>query len=54
MQIEFTGDGVKSLFHGLGLRMSRKAISSALAWTLYEELIRRAELTWEAPKGGLL
>jgi solute carrier family 25 protein 38 len=40
-------DGVKSLFDGLGLRMSRKAISSALAWTLYEELIRRAEHTWE-------
>ena len=39
-------DGVKSLFHGLGLRMSRKALSSALAWTLYEELIRRAEHTW--------
>jgi solute carrier family 25, member 38 len=39
-------DGVKSLFNGLGLRMSRKALSSALAWTLYEELIRRAEHTW--------
>ena len=37
-------DGVRSLFDGLGLRMGRKAISSALAWTLYEELIRRAEL----------
>ena len=37
-------DGVRSLFGGLGLRMGRKAISSALAWTLYEELIRRAEL----------
>jgi len=37
-------DGFKSLFNGLGLRMGRKAISSALAWTLYEELIRRAEL----------
>ena len=36
-------DGVRSLFDGLGLRMGRKAISSALAWTLYEELIRRAE-----------
>ncbi|RDL42019.1 Solute carrier family 25 member 38-like protein [Venustampulla echinocandica] len=39
-------DGLKSLFDGLGLRMSRKAMSSALAWTLYEELIRRAELAW--------
>ncbi len=36
-------EGVKSLFDGLGLRMGRKALSSALAWTLYEELIRRAE-----------
>ncbi len=39
-------DGVKSLFDGLGLRMGRKALSSALAWTLYEELIRRAETVW--------
>ena len=37
-------DGVRSLFDGLGLRMGRKALSSALAWTLYEELIRRAEM----------
>lgn len=37
-------DGVRSLFDGLGLRMGRKALSSALAWTLYEELIRRAEI----------
>lgn len=40
-------DGVKSLFDGLALRMGRKAISSALAWTLYEELLRRAESRWE-------
>jgi solute carrier family 25 protein 38 len=40
-------DGFKSLFNGLGLRMGRKAMSSALAWTLYEELIRRAELVWK-------
>ena len=40
-------EGFRSLFDGLGLRMSRKAMSSALAWTLYEELIRRAELQWE-------
>lgn len=39
-------DGLKSLFDGLGIRMGRKALSSALAWTLYEELIRRAELAW--------
>jgi solute carrier family 25, member 38 len=47
-------DGVKSLFDGLALRMSRKAMSSALAWTLYEELIRRAELTWRLSHGGEL
>lgn len=34
-------DGIKSIWSGLGLRMSRKALSSALAWTVYEELIRR-------------
>jgi len=48
-------DGLKSLFDGLGLRMGRKAVSSALAWTLYEELIRRAELAWTSKQGeGLL
>jgi solute carrier family 25, member 38 len=47
-------DGIKSLFDGLALRMSRKAISSALAWTLYEELIRRAEYTWKRSRGGEL
>ena len=40
-------EGVRCLFDGLGLRMGRKALSSALAWTLYEELIRRAEGKWE-------
>ncbi|CRG84893.1 Solute carrier family 25 member 38 homolog [Talaromyces islandicus] len=39
-------DGGKGLFRGLGLRMGRKAISSALAWTVYEELIMRAEKRW--------
>lgn len=43
-------EGVKSLFDGLGLRMGRKAISSALAWTIYEELIRRAESAWTGEK----
>ena len=47
-------DGFRSLFDGLGLRMGRKALSSALAWTLYEELIRRAELRWEANAGAAL
>lgn len=41
-------DGVRSLFDGLGLRMARKALSSALAWTVYEEVIRRAEVRWAA------
>jgi solute carrier family 25 protein 38 len=39
-------DGVRSLFGGLGLRITRKALSSALAWTVYEELILRAEIRW--------
>ncbi|KAF4968216.1 hypothetical protein FZEAL_10425 [Fusarium zealandicum] len=37
-----TQDGFRCLWDGLALRMSRKAMSSALAWTVYEELIRRA------------
>lgn len=36
-------DGMRSFFDGLALRMGRKALSSALAWTVYEELILRAE-----------
>ena len=36
-------EGWRSLMDGLGLRMGRKAVSSALAWTLYEELVRKAE-----------
>jgi hypothetical protein len=39
-------EGVRSLFDGLGIRIARKAMSSALAWTVYEELIRRAEGRW--------
>ncbi|KAL2261546.1 hypothetical protein VTK26DRAFT_3922 [Humicola hyalothermophila] len=39
-------EGFRALWDGLALRMSRKALSSALAWTVYEELIRRAEVTW--------
>ncbi|KAI0379697.1 solute carrier family 25 member 38 [Hypomontagnella monticulosa] len=38
-------EGVRSLYDGLALRMTRKAMSSALAWMVYEELIRRAETT---------
>ncbi|KAL6703243.1 hypothetical protein ACN47E_010031 [Coniothyrium glycines] len=40
-------EGVRSLFDGLGIRIARKAMSSALAWTVYEELIRRAETTYQ-------
>ncbi|KAF2722647.1 mitochondrial carrier [Polychaeton citri CBS 116435] len=36
-------EGIRSMFDGLALRIGRKAISSALAWTVYEEMIRRAE-----------
>jgi hypothetical protein len=39
-------EGVRSLFDGLGLRMGRKALSSALAWTVYEELIKKGERRW--------
>ncbi|KAL8948395.1 MAG: hypothetical protein Q9222_005422 [Ikaeria aurantiellina] len=39
-------EGWRSLFDGLGLRAGRKAASSALAWTVYEELVRRAEGKW--------
>ena len=39
-------EGFRALWDGLALRMSRKALSSALAWTVYEELIRRADVTW--------
>ena len=44
-------DGLRSLFNGLGLRIARKAMSSALTWTLYEELIRRAEVQWRKNEG---
>ncbi|KAI9795778.1 MAG: hypothetical protein M1835_005222 [Candelina submexicana] len=47
-------EGLRSLFDGLGLRMTRKAVSSALAWTLYEELIRRAEVKWKEQKESVL
>ncbi|ROW11075.1 hypothetical protein VMCG_01528 [Cytospora schulzeri] len=45
-----TQEGARSFMDGLALRMSRKAISSALAWTVYEELIRRAEGTLNPTK----
>lgn len=40
-------EGARSLLDGLALRMGRKAVSSALAWTVYEELVRRAEVTFD-------
>lgn len=40
-------EGVRSFFDGLAIRIARKAMSSALAWTVYEELIRRAEREWK-------
>ncbi|KAL8782486.1 MAG: hypothetical protein Q9213_005325 [Squamulea squamosa] len=39
-------EGVRTLFDGLGLRAGRKTLSSALGWTVYEELVRRAETKW--------
>ena len=39
-------EGLASLWGGLGLRVSRKALSSALAWTVYEEAVRRASAIW--------
>ncbi len=47
-------EGVRALWDGLALRMSRKAVSSALAWTVYEELIRRAESGWGTTAKGSL
>ena len=43
IKIMLKEDGVRSFFDGLGLRMARKGASSALAWTVYEELIGRAK-----------
>lgn len=40
-------DGFRSLFDGLSLRIGRKALSSALTWTLYEEVVRRAQIGWK-------
>ena len=46
-----TEEGIRSLYDGLALRMARKALSSALAWMLYEELVRRAESTFSSTGG---
>ena len=37
-------EGMRSMFSGLSMRIGRKALSSAFTWTVYEELVRRAEL----------
>jgi len=42
-QMMLRHEGIQSMFYGLSLRIGRKAISSALTWTVYEEFIRRAE-----------
>jgi solute carrier family 25 protein 38 len=34
-------EGVRALMDGLALRMVRKGLSSALAWTVYEEVVSR-------------
>ncbi|KAK3672656.1 hypothetical protein LTR78_007468 [Recurvomyces mirabilis] len=36
-------EGISSMFSGLSMRIGRKALSSAFTWTVYEELVRRAE-----------
>jgi solute carrier family 25 protein 38 len=46
-------EGWKSLFRGLGLRMARKGVSSALAWTVYEEVVRRWEMTLVGTSTGV-
>ncbi|KAL8866589.1 MAG: hypothetical protein Q9198_008829 [Flavoplaca austrocitrina] len=46
-------EGFRSLFDGLALRAGRKALSSALAWTVYEELVRRAETKWIEAEGTI-
>jgi len=46
-------EGWKSLFDGLGLRMVRKGMSSALAWTVYEELVKKAEVVRASPGHGV-
>ncbi|KAK9473111.1 mitochondrial carrier domain-containing protein [Dipodascopsis tothii] len=33
-------EGVRGLFDGLGMRISRKAMSACIAWCIYEELVR--------------
>jgi len=52
LKLMLAEEGVRSLFDGLALRMARKAMSSALAWTVYEEVVRRAEVRWAANGGG--
>ncbi|KAK6344462.1 hypothetical protein TWF696_008099 [Orbilia brochopaga] len=44
-------EGARALFDGLGLRMGRKALSSAVMWTAYEEGMRRWALA-ARKKGG--
>lgn len=34
-------EGVRGLFTGAGIRLSRKTLSSAVTWTIYEELTKK-------------
>lgn len=44
-------EGLRSLWSGLTLRLTRKALSSAVAWTLYEELIKNLG-AWQRSGGN--
>ncbi|KAI8053982.1 mitochondrial carrier domain-containing protein [Syncephalis plumigaleata] len=44
-------EGWRGFFDGLILRISRKAVSSALTWTVYEEVIRRWQL-WQSTRSS--
>ena len=37
-------EGVRALLDGLAIRVARKGLSSALAWTFYEEVLRRVDM----------
>ncbi|KAJ1964224.1 hypothetical protein IWQ62_002994 [Dispira parvispora] len=36
----FRDDGIRGYFRGAGLRIMRKAISTSISWTVYEEIVR--------------
>lgn len=43
LRIIYRESGFFSLFDGLGLRLSRKALSAGVSWCIYEELVRRLD-----------